>query len=244
MKRHLVVAFAALMVMPHLVAAQATDDGWGPKLRITPFLALGPSFTQEGEASVLPSNSPLSEREYELRYGSGFGLGVAAEYRLWNRFGVLASGMWLSRNDGELEFVDVITYEGESTNMWIVKGALSVRLRDEDKELQLHRLNASIYAGPAFILDRPKTEPTTPAGATENENLFALNFGAEAEYPFSNNKLGVMLGLEDYMIFWDDDAALARVSAPILFDDPGAAVAVEPRFSHLWVVRLGLTWRL
>jgi hypothetical protein len=243
MKRHLVVAFAALLILPRLAAAQASDVGWGPALRITPFVAVSPNFKQTGEAVVFTDNG-ISSHEYEMRFASGFGLGVAAEYRFWNRFTVLASGMWSSRGDGELvDFEDELIYEVDGTNLFLAKGAVSMRLREIDPDLQLRRLNASLYAGPAIVHDRPKKELFTPAAAAVAKTHMALNMGAEAEMPISNNKMAFVLGLEDYMIFWDNDDARGRVEGTLQRQIPDATVAVEAKRSHLWALRFGLTWR-
>jgi hypothetical protein len=243
MKRHLVVAFAALLVVPRLAAAQASDAGWGPKLRITPFVGVSPSFVQTGEAVVLTNNG-IGVHDYDLDFASGFGMGVNVEYLVWNRFAVVAGGMWSSRSDGDLvDFEDERIYEIDGTNFWMVKGAVAVRLREIDPDLQLRRLNASIFLGPALIHDRPKTELFTPAAAGAVQNHLAINMGAEAEMPFSNNKMAWVLGLEDYMVFWDADDARGRVEGTLQSVTPDATVAVEPRRSHLWILRFGLTWR-
>jgi hypothetical protein len=243
MKRHLVVAFAALLVIPRLAAAQASDVGWGPKLRITPFVGVSPNFKQTGEAVVL-TNSGISSHDYDLNFASGFGMGVNVEYLFWNRFAVVAGGMWSSRGDGELtDFEDELIYEVDGTNLWVAKGALVVRLREIDPDRQLRRLNANIFAGPALIHDRPKKELFTPASAGVTQNHIALNLGAEAEMPISNNKMGFVLGLEDYMIFWDDADSRGRVEGTLQARTPDATVAVETKRSHMWVLRFGLTWR-
>ena len=243
MKRHLVVAFATLLVLPHPAAAQASDAGWGPSLRITPFVGISPNFTQTGDAAVLTTNG-ISLHEYEYRFASGFGVGLSAEYRLWNRFVVIGSGRWSTRGDAELtDFDDQLIYQTEGTNLFMAKAALGVRLRDSDSDLQLRRLNATVFAGPAIIHDRPKSDAFTSPGAGVAKTHLALNLGAEAELPFSNNKMGFVIGLEDNMIFWDNDDIQARVQGPIQSQNPGSQIAVEANNSHLWVLRLGLAWR-
>jgi hypothetical protein len=244
MKRLLVVALAAVVVIPCSAAAQTSDAGWGPKLRITPFVGISPNFKQTGEANVF-SSAGFSQHDYELRFASGFGLGVGAEYNVWNRFSVLGSAMWSSRGDAELlDFDDELIYEVDGTNLWLFKGAVGVRMREIDPDMQLRRLNAIIYAGPAFVHDRPKKELFTPPAAAQVENHIALNIGAEAEMPISNNKMAFTLGLDDYMIFWNDEDARGRIEGTLQARTADAEVAVEPKRSHLWMLRFGLTWRL
>ena len=241
MKRHLVVALLALVASPGLAAAQ--DVGWGPALRITPFVGVSPNFTQTGEALV-QSGSGSDMRDYELRFASGLGMGIAAEFRFWNRFAIIGSGMWSSRGDGELrDFQDELIYEVDGTNLWLAKAGLSVQLRETKPDLQLRRLNATIFAAPALVHDAPKKEPLTPVAAGRKSTHHALNLGAEAEMPFANNKMSFVLGLEDYMVFWDDTDARGRVEGTLQQSMPGAVITVEPRRSHIWILRAGLSWR-
>ena len=243
MKRHLVVAFAALAVFPHLAAAQQGDVGWGPRLRVTPFVGISPNFKQTGEAIVATDNS-VSVHDYEARFSSGFGMGVAAEFNVWDRFSVIGSGLWSSRGDGELlDFEDEVRYEVDGTNLWLIKAGVAVRLREIEPDLQLRRLNATIFIAPAIVMDRPKVEVFTPQSAGRPYTHTALNIGAEAELPISNNKMGFVLGLEDYMVFWDDNKAVGRTGGYIQQRSPDAIVAVETRRSHIWMLRFGLNWR-
>ena len=243
MKRHLVVALAALVVLPHLAAAQQGDVGWGPRLRVTPFVGISPNFKQTGEA-IVGTDQSITVHDYEARFASGFGMGVGAEFNVWNRFSIIGSGMWSSRGDGELlDFEDEVRYETDGTNLWLLKAGLAMRLREIEPDLQLRRLNATIYVAPAVVMDRPKVEVFTPTSARRNYTHTALNIGAEAEMPISNNKMGFVLGLEDYMIFWDDNKASGRVGGYIQQRSPDAIVQVETRRSQVWVLRAGLTWR-
>ena len=243
MKRHLVVALAALVFIPHLAAAQQGDVGWGPMLRITPFVGISPNFKQTGEAVVLTDQS-ISVHDYEVRFASGFGLGLGAEFNFWNRFSIIGSGMWSSRGDGELiDFEDELIYEVDGTNLWLAKAGLAVRLREIEPDLQLRRLNATIYVAPAIVHDRPKKETFTPPSAARVYTHAALNIGAEAEMPVSNNKMGFVLGLEDYMVFWEDSKAVGRVGGTLRQRTPDASVLLETRRSHIWVLRAGLNWR-
>jgi hypothetical protein len=243
MKRHFVVALAALVILPQLAAAQSGDGLWGPRLRITPFVGISPSFKQFGEA-VVATDTDISVREYEVRFASGFGMGVSGSLRLWDRFAIIGSGMWSTRDEGELiDFADEILYEIDGTNFFMAKAGVSMSLREIEPDLQLRRLNATLYVAPALVHDRPKTEVFTPVAAAQAQTYTALNFGAEAEMPLANNKLAFVIGMEDYMIFWDETKANGRVQGYFQAREPSAVTAVDPERSQLWVLRLGMTWR-
>ena len=243
MKRHLVVALVALAAIPRLAAAQ--DVGWGPALRITPFVAISPNFKQTGDAVVLnTANNSVGVHDYELRFSSGVGMGIGAEYRLFNRFSVIGSGMWSSRGDGELiDFEDELIYAVDGTNLWMFKAGVSMQLREVEPDLQLRRMNAKLFLAPALIYDDPKEEAFTPVNAAQSQTHHAINMGAEAELPFNNNKMSFVLALEDYMVFWDHEDTRGRVEGTIQQRTPDALVAVEGKRSQIWFLRLGLTWR-
>jgi hypothetical protein len=241
MKRHLIVALLVLAATPRLAAAQ--DAGWGPALRITPFVGVSPNFTQSGEA-VFVEDGALTSHEYELDFAHGIGLGIAAEKRVWKQVTIVGSGAWLSRGDAELhDLTDNLVFEVDGVTQWIAKAALALRLREPTPELQLHNLNASIFAGPAFIRDVPKREITTPPAAASSHNYLALNLGADAELPFANRKLAFVLGVEDYLVFWDNNRAEGRIAGTLGPSAPAAEISVETRKSNIFLLRFGLSWR-
>lgn len=245
MKRHWVYALATLFALPCAAQAQG-DPGWGPLLRISPYVAVSPGFSQEGFATVF-TNSSLGEVEYEIEHGSSLGFGLNAEYRVWNRFGVVVGGMWSSRGEGRLiDWTEEEVREFEGTTMWMGKAGLVMHLREVRPDLQLRRLNASIYVAPALIHDAPKSSPLTPMAATKSVNHWGLNLGAEAELPLANQRLAFTAGFEDWIIMWDEAKYSDRVEA-YFRQRSGASdadVAVDPDNSHLVIFRLGLTYRL
>lgn len=241
MKRHWVYALAALLALPCTARAQG-DPGWGPILRITPVIGVSPGFSQEGVATVFDNN--LSAHEYRLEHGSSVLLGLNAEYRAWNRFAVLVGGMWSSRGDGRLiDFEDEIVYDYEGSTLWLMKAGFALRLREVRPDLQLRRLNASVFVAPAMIIDNPKTSVFTPATSRANVTHYAVNMGAEAELPLTNDRLAFQLGFEDWLILWNEDDFGRRFAGYLQQRSPNAAVAIDPDNSHLVVFRAGMSWR-
>ncbi|MGQ0813246.1 MAG: hypothetical protein ACT4O1_02140 [Gemmatimonadota bacterium] len=242
MKRHWVCALATLAALPCVAQAQG-DPGWGPVLRVTPWIGVSPGFTQEGFATVFTGGG-VGGREYELEYGSSISFGANAEYRFWQRFSAIGGVVWSSRGKGDLlDFEDEIAYATDGATLWMVKAGLALRLREVRPDVQLRRLNASITAAPVFIHDVPKTNPLTPAGGDEVADHWGLNLGAEAELPLTGGRLAFQVGFEDYIIIWDETNFNPRVAGYIRTQNADAAVAIEPDNSHLVMFRVGLSWR-
>ena len=246
MKRHWVFALAALVALPCAAQAQG-DPGWGPVLRVTPYVGVSPGFSQEGFGSVLTAGG-ISSHPYRLEHGSSLLFGLNAEYRVWNRFAVVAGGAWSSRGQGRLiDFQDELVYDAqnglEGSSLWMAKAGLALHLREVRPDMQLRRLNASVFVAPAFIHDVAKTSVFTPVGAEDHVNHWALNVGAEAELPIGNERLAFQLGFEDWITLWDEDNYGTRVGSYFQLANPGAAVAIDADNSHIVVFRAGLSWR-
>jgi hypothetical protein len=243
MKRHWVLALATLVALPCMAQAQG-DPGWGPYVRVTPWLGVSPGFTQQGEALVVDDDG-FGSHPYELKYGSSVSAGLNVEVRVWNQFAVIGGAAWSSRGQGDLvNFEDELIYDYEGSTLWIVKAGLAMRLREVRPDLQLRRLNASIFVAPAFIADIPKTTFLTPSGSGGNVHHFGINLGAEAELPLSNDRLAFQVGFEDYIIFWDDEDFSDRVGGYIRTSHPGAGIAIDTDNSHMVMLRFGLSYRL
>lgn len=242
MKRHWVYALAPLFALPCAAQAQG-DPGWGPTWRISPFVAASPGFSQEGFATIGTASS-VSDHAYQLEHGSSVAFGVNAEYRAWNRFAVVVGGLWTSRGQGRLIDFDEEAYaDFEGTTMWMAKAGLAMRLREVRPDLQMYKMNASIYIAPALIHDAPKSTVFTPQVSTAAINHWGLNLGAEAEMPLANQRLAFTAALEDWIILWNEGNYSERIGGYYQQSDPDVAVAVDPDNSHLVIFRLGLTYR-
>jgi hypothetical protein len=240
MKRHWVFALAALVAVPRLAPAQG-DSGWGPEFRITPYIGISPGIKQSGVATTLNSNGTISQGRYTLDYSSAMPLGVNAEYRFWERWGVIAGGAWASRSNGTLTDLEALTRaRADGATFWMAKAALALKLREYNRDMQLRRLNATVFIGPALIHDEPKASALTPASARGSVNQLGLNFGADAELPLANPKLAFQAGLEDWMVTWDEEGYGARIMP---YFPSSTAIAIETKRTHMWVLRFGLSFR-
>ena len=241
MKIRAIIVAAGLLTLPNSAGAQI-DIGWGPTVRFAPFLAISPGFTQVNEATIVNNDVAIDVRDIETRFNSGFGLGLNAEFRFWDALTIVGTGMWSSRADAILLDVNnSATYEIDGTNFWLIKAALALQLRESDN-LKLSNGYGSVFIGPAILFDDPKSEPTTPVAARKSTRQTALNIGAEGEIPFWNDRVAFMGAVEDYIIFWGDDAS-ARVSGALERVYPGSRVLVASEYSHMWNFRFGIALR-
>ena len=244
MKRHWVFAFAALAVLPRLGHAQM-DTGWGPRLRITPFVGISPSINQKGFAAVFVGAN-TTEHQYTLNIGSGMPAGLDVEYRFYKRFGVLAGGMWTSRGASYLDdFTEEERYPTTGNTLFIGKFGPTLHLQEGDPDMQLKRLNATIYAAGAFIHDSPKSNIAITSLSTTGLNQWGLNLGANGELPLADTRFAFQAGLEDFIIFWDKANYSRRIQAYLeaYQNSKIVAVAADPEKTHLFVGRIGLTFR-
>ncbi|HEX6560036.1 MAG TPA: hypothetical protein VF021_11255 [Longimicrobiales bacterium] len=243
MKRHCVIALAALMVIPCLARAQSGAD-WGPRFRITPFVGISPVAHQDGIAFT-SSAGVITRRPYRFELDSSLPLGVNAEYHVWNRFSIIGEGVWSSRSSATLEDVQAATIDTVTgTNLWMAKVAAALRLREDNPDMQLNRMNGSIFVGPAYIRDAPKVEFNTPALSQSAVSQFGLNMGADAELPLANNRLALQLGFEDYMIFWDEAGYSTRLQGFFQQGNPSIdGAAIDADNTNVWIARVGVTFR-
>lgn len=242
MKRHWVFALAALAVLPRM--GQAQGDGWGPRLRVTPFVGVSPGFNQVGEAVVF-ANSSTTFHRYRLEESSSLAVGVNIDYRAWQRFGVIAGGLWSHRGDDRLiDFEDEVIYPTTGSSLFLVKLGPSLHLKEERSEMQLRRLDGLIYIAPTFIYDRPNKHLSLPALSATGINQWGVNIGAEGELPLADSRFAFTAALDDYMIFWDEMKYAQRIQ---IYFDQGIqniqALAINTNKTHMFVGRIGLSFR-
>lgn len=242
MKRHWVIALAVLVAIPRLGHAQG-DPGWGPVFTVTPFVGISPGIKQKGTALVT-SGTTTTAHGYRIDSSSSVPLGIALEGRFWNRFSVIAEGAWAGRADAKLiDFEDEVVYSMDGSDYWLGKLALAMRLREADPSMQLRRLDASIFLGPAYIRDDPRVNSLTPALSSLTVSQWGLNMGANAEMPMSNKRLAFQLGLENFMVFWDNASYRYRVQGYVEQTNPStSSVVLDAKKTNFWIMRGGLTF--
>src|SRR5688500_4506891 len=102
MKRHWLVALAALATVPAIASDQVgrgLDEGWGPKLRVTPFIGWRTGFESAGNMVISTGglNPNIQGAEYSFDYAAGQMTGINVEARAHERFSGVGTLAWSSR---------------------------------------------------------------------------------------------------------------------------------------------------
>jgi hypothetical protein len=248
MKRHALLVVAALTALPAVLTAQlprGVDEGWGPMIRLTPFVGWSPGFNASG-AMAVAATSPagIVPATFDFDYASGPVSGVNLEVRVIDRFSVVGAASWSSRGHTLFEASDGVFFQDAGSDLYIVKAGGSMRFREIEPDLQFRRLNASMFLGGAFIHERPEVLVFSNSGLTGSVNHWGVNFGVEGELPMANRRFAIHGGLEDTVVWWDEAAMEARLR-PGIEDQfgPGSVAVTDSDHSHIWVIRLGLSIR-
>lgn len=241
-------AVAAAFLLGSSAAAQTTTDMFqqtrvfGPNLQITPWVGFAAAASRVEYWTILGSSGAvLDDRDVQL--AAGLAGGVSVEMKAFDRFAFVAGGAYVSRGRTR-ETLGGVVYQYLGSNFLMGKAALAVRLRESTSEIQLHNLSATIFAGPAFVREMPKTDAFVPAVMLEPLNHWAANFGADAVFTLPNSRLSFQAGIEDFMVWWNA-AELARRYDAVLSQggtQTDSYVEIDP--SHNLVFRAGLSFRL
>jgi hypothetical protein len=183
--------------------------------------------------------------KYGFNYASGPVTGLSAEFKFADRFSALAAFGWSNREHTSYYDQDGFQHLDVGSQFFIGKFGTAVRFREGEPDMQVRRVNASIFAAGAMIREVPEVSLFSSSNFTTSANHYAVNGGAEAELPFVNRKLAFQAAVEDYIVFWNKDALRARFENDIATVYGTDAVAeLTPARSNIWVVRVGLVFRL
>jgi len=209
----------------------------GPRLRITPFVGQAPQFERDERWTL--SNGMLNGTvAMQTSFASGSAVGGVLDARLTERFGFVASGVYISRKATvDFETGDV----APGSNFLLAKAGISLRLHEPISEMQMRQLTASIFAAPALVREMPK-EDLSLADPTLDDpiNHYGLNLGVETEIPLNGNSIALQLAAEDFIVWWNESELAERLDAGAGLS--GSVVDTDP--SHMWVFRAGLTFRV
>lgn len=217
-------------------------QGWGPRLRATPFVGFGPGFHSKGALSVAGGNELITD-SYDFEYGSGPVAGLNLELRIHSRYSLLASGTWSRR--AETLFPDADTLASDfGSDFWTGRVAAAIRLREQDDGLQFRSVSALVFAGPAIIVEKPELGLGSAAEWRDEVTHWGVNAGAEAEVPLTSRYLSLTAGFEDTMMFWNAEGLERHLRQYYQNEHGVGAIAQpDPDISHMIIMRLGLSFR-
>lgn len=244
MKRAAFVVLALLAVVPSIVSAQGVlteEPLWGPRVRLTPFVGVAPTVSRT-ERWAVDFGGELSSGEYDVDLGAGPAVGASVEVRIVERFALIGAGYYVPR--GETREYSQTAGEfivSEGSDFIMAKAALALRLRETMSEMQMRRLTATVFAGPAYVREMPSDQ----LGPIQGESLshWGANFGVDAEVPLGGGDIALQLGLEDFLTFWNSSEIASRNDA--LFADAGldSTSSLETDVSNMFIFRVGLSFR-
>jgi hypothetical protein len=250
MNRHWLLALAAGLMLPTVAAAQLSrgpiEENWSAKLRVTPYVGFSPSFKSSGTRAVYTGGAEpmLYSEYYQFDYAAGPVTGLLAEFKLAGRFNAIASIAWNNRNHTTMWQADGSGRIETGSQFWLAKVGGSVRMLEAEPDMQMRRVNASVFFAGAVIREVPETSLFSSSNFTTPAQHFGANFGAQAELPFVNRKLAFEAAVEDFMVFWSADALNRRFENEILNAyGPEAVAEVAPSRSNFLVARVGLVFR-
>ncbi len=250
MTRHWLAALAAGLMLPTAVAAQmprgAVEEGWGPKLRVTPYVGFSPGFKSQGTRAIYTGGVQpmLYSDAYQFDYASGPVTGLAGEYQVADRYSVIASIAWNNRGHTVVHEEDGDQRLDTGSQFWFAKLGGAIRFREGEPDMQMRRINASLFAAAALYREVPDVSIFSTSNFTSGANHYGANVGAEAELPFVNRKLAFTAALEDYMIFWSESALSRRFeNETINAYGMDAITDISASRSNFWVLRVGLVFR-
>lgn len=244
-RRVLIAALAVVMLVPQgsasaqLVPLQ-DEPFWTARLRVTPFVGYLTSVVRTEEWLHAGTSPQYAQIDFELAGGGAAGLGI--DIPLANRVGLSGMAAYASRGESVftvLETEDV--YRVDGANYIIGRLGLAVHLREPVSELVRRRLGASIWVGGVVMHERPKNSLGT-GDFLENVTQYGANFGFSGEMPLGSDRIALQIGAEDNVIWWKETTALAYE----FFGQPGQpeATAVNRDLSHVWLFRVGLSFRM
>jgi hypothetical protein len=244
MKRAVLAAMAAFIFLPRAGAAQnpAMIDRpqWGPRLQVTPFVGFGAAATRVERWRFTGPGGTATD-EFEVDMASGPAAGVTVEMQAVERLALMGSVTYLTRGEtAERSRSTNLTYRHEGSNFVLAKAALALRLRETTSQLQMHHLSGTVFIGPAFVREMPKSDANAPAVLLEPTNYFGAMAGLDVVVPLPFENLTLQAGVEDYYIRWND-AELARRNDVVV---PGIESSVETNPTHTILFRAGISVRL
>lgn len=239
----LAAALTVVLAAPTDTSAQlvpSQDRPFANRFRVTPFVGYMTSLIRAEEWTYSGTTPQFASIDYELGGGGAAGLNIDVPFG--SRVGLTALGAYTRRDETlftVLETDDI--YQIDGSDFIVGRLGLALHLFEPVSELVMRRLGASVWVGATVMHEMPRDE-LTGDDFLEDLTHFGANFGFSGEIPFSENRFALSIAAEDNIMFWRESTILAYE----YFGQPGepALTSVNVDWSHAWLFRLGLTFRL
>lgn len=236
--RHPALLLALLLYVPAEAVAQIGTGGTSGRFSVTAFTGARVPFTTGNVVLYRDDGTPLFAAR-EQRGGNPV-LGLEGEFRLARGFSAIAGATYSRTGEGEF-FVDRepgFDQRGDYfvrylSNTWFAKAGLSLRVTGEDRVRDGRSMpSTDLFAAGAVVRQFEESHP-------------ALNVGFRGSMPVLGRALEATIGVEDYFVFWDQDA-LGPVMLEVLEPFRSGSTTAELFYdtSHLLVLRIGATLRM
>lgn len=224
-----------ILLIPAPLAAQAEQIPI-PTAAVTLFTGVRAPFSTGYIVAYGPQGQQVMQA-YEERQGGALiggdvelGLGGPLRLLIGGSYSQMGRGDFFTARDpetGETETFAVI-YGGSSI---FAKAGLSYRLQSQPSTAEWRRRAATdFFLAPALVREFGATHP-------------AVNFGFKGAFPVGNSPVEVMVGLEDYLVFWRH----SQLRQPVgdIFGDVAGGSDVEFLYdtSNRLMLRIGATLR-
>lgn len=201
MKRQLAFAFIAALVVPGAAHAQMLEPERPLRLTVSPFLGYAFSTTVKGNVAI-GANGQVQTGRFENKVGGGRVTGVAADYLLIGRLGVMGGLAYTSRSvtlsttslNG-----DLIPGSTPGGSIITLKAGGRFQLIEPESSLQTYHPRAYVYGGAAML--RESFSDNIGGGSTIHPGL---NIGVDAELTTPSRRVTLRFGAEDTYVFWRD----------------------------------------
>ena len=207
--------------------------------RLTAFIAYAPRFTRAEHRRVLVAGE-VRQGDFAIRHGAGHGAGAAVEIRAFDVVRLGTGFTFLRRGRSfEGEGGDT-TFASSDVNVVLSRASVIVRFQEGDEDLQRSRLHTGIYAGPAYMLEIPRS-PESSSRSLRAMGNWGFAAGLDAEIDLSRS-VAVNVGVEDYLMYWNEEELGRRIDEGFAVQGLDTSTLVSTRASHGWVFRAGLAF--
>lgn len=248
-----VLVFGGLLALPAATAAQTPAGFAGepsPDLvpytafAVTPWVGLRLGYGS-GDYFVFTEASQF--RVTESR-GGGAALGVDVEARVTGPLSFVGGVAYSGADQDEIAFEaedgSFVRRSIDGPSVLFAKAGLQYRLPDPIPDNRRFHPAAFVRLAPALVvMDWPDFEGFD-SDVTGTSTNVALNLGVDAVSRIGSRGLGLSIGFDNYVTFWNQDRARRRDEIVIggILDEP-VEIDYDSRLSNLLMLRIGASWR-